>query len=67
MKVRILKNVLVEIEKPNLGEVWDKQLCRWDILRIESIDTAGKFAHLITYEGDIYLHVPQDSFEILED
>jgi hypothetical protein len=63
MKIRILKTVLVEVEKTKLNEVWDKQLCRWDELNVEKIDVAGKFAHLTDYNGDVYLHVPIDAFE----
>lgn len=65
MKVRIIKNVLVEIEKPKLGEVWDKQLSRWDELKVETMDVQGRFANLITFDGDIYLHVPNDAYEVI--
>ncbi len=66
MKIRILKTVLVEIQKTKLEEVWDKQLTRWDELRVESINVVGKFAHLTTYEGDVYMHVPLEAFEVVK-
>ncbi len=65
MKVRIKKTVLVEVEKPKLGEVWDKQLQRWDELYVENINVAGRFAHLTTYEGDTYIGVPVEAFEVV--
>jgi len=65
MKVRMLKDVLVELGKPRLDEVWDKQLRRWDEIVVEKIDEAGNFAHLTTFEGDVYLHVPLKSFEVI--
>lgn len=65
MKVRIIKNVLVEIEKTKLGEVWDKQLSRWDELNVETMDVQGRFANLTTFDGDVYLQVPKDFFEVL--
>ena len=36
MKIRILKNCLVEIQKTRLDEVWDKQLYRGNELHIDS-------------------------------
>lgn len=65
MKVRILKNKLVEVMKTRMDEVWDKQLNRWDELSIESIQPYGNFSNLITYDGDVYLNVPTDCFEVL--
>jgi len=65
MKVRIKKNILVEIEKTKLGEVWDKQLSRWDELNVESMDVQGRWAFLTTFDGDIYLNVPVDSYEVI--
>ena len=65
MKIRILKNVLVEVEKTRLQEVWDKQLYRWDELNVESINVVGKSADISTYEGDIFLNIPVDSYEVL--
>ncbi len=66
MKVRILKDVLVELAKPRLDEVWDKQLNRWDEFPIEKIDKAGNFSNLTTFDGDVYMHVPNYAFELLK-
>ena len=65
MKVRMLKDVLVELAKPRLDEVWDKQLRRWDEFPVESIIEAGHFSDLTTFDGDVYMHVPNDSFMVI--
>ena len=66
MKIRIKKTVLVEVEKTKLNEVWDKQLCRWDELNVEKMDIQGKFTNLTTRDGDVYLMVPSESFEVVQ-
>lgn len=65
MKVRILKTVLVEVEKTKLQEIWNKQLRRWETLNVEAINCSGEHSNLTTYDGDTYLHVPTDSFEVV--
>jgi hypothetical protein len=65
MKVRILKSKLVVVEKTKLQEVWDKQLNRWDTLAVESIQPNGQTSTLVTYDGDVYLDVPTDCFEVV--
>ena len=66
MKVRIKKTVMVEVEKTKLNEVWDKQLSRWDELNVATMDVQGKFAYLTTTDGDVYLSVPVESFEVVQ-
>jgi hypothetical protein len=66
MKIRILKDILVEVEKPKLEEVWDQQLRRWDELNVVSIIDFGKESKIITYDGSIYFNVPNESFDVLE-
>lgn len=65
MKVRMLKNVLVEVQKTRLDEVWDIQLSRWQELALEKIELNGPFAFLTTFDGDVYLNVPVNSYQIL--
>ena len=65
MKVRIKKTILVEVEKYKLNEVWDKQLNRWDELNVEKMDVQGKFANLLAADGDVYLSVPVESFDVV--
>ena len=65
MKIRILRSVLVEIQKTRLDEVWDKSLQRRDELHVENINVDGKYADLTTYEGDVILQVPADAYEVV--
>jgi hypothetical protein len=67
MKIRVLRNTLVEVQKPRLQETWDKQLRKWDEVRVESINYAPgkKTANVVTYEGDVILSIPADAFELL--
>ena len=61
MKVRILRDVLVEVYKPKLDETWDVTLRRWQELNVEQLNPA----FLETYEGDTYYGVPEDAIQIL--
>ncbi len=63
MKIQFVKNVLVEVEKPKLEEIWDKEFQRWDQLTVESISYFGQKATIYTAEGDVLIDVPLDSFE----
>lgn len=67
MKIKILRNVLVEVQKPRLQETWDKQLKKWEEVRVESINYAPgkKAANIVTYEGDTIISIPADAFELL--
>lgn len=66
MKVRFLKSVLAEVNKTKLNEVWDKQLQRWDELNVQTMDVQGRFAYLTTFDGDVYMHIPVGSFEVIK-
>ena len=65
MKIRFIRNVLVDVEKTRLQEVWDKHFTRWDELKIESITYYGKTASFLTNDGDYVANVPIDSFEVI--
>lgn len=65
MRVRMLKNVLVEMKKVRMDEVWDRHLTKWQELNLEKIDTQGDWAYLTTTDGDIYLDVPTNAFQVL--
>lgn len=65
MKVQIKRDVLVEIDKVRLHEIWDKPLKKWEIIVVERIDNKGKTADLVTYNEDIYMNVPVDAFILL--
>jgi hypothetical protein len=66
MKIRILKNCLVEIEKKRLQETWDKQLYRGNELHIDSAIVEGKWANLTTYDGDVIQQIATDAFEVIK-
>jgi hypothetical protein len=66
-RVRFEKSVLVEVEKPRLQEVWDKQFNRWDELVVQAYEEAGNFANLHDLDGNTYWNVPRDSFIFLKE
>ena len=65
MKIRIKRDILVEIEKIRLDEVWDKLLYRGNELHIDSAIKEGKWANLTDYDGDIILNIPVDAYEVV--
>lgn len=67
MKVRILKSVTVDVQKARIDELWDKQLRKWDELNVDQALPSGdgRTFNLITEEGDVYLFVPADAFEMV--
>jgi hypothetical protein len=67
MKIRFLRDITVDVEKPKYREVWDKNYRRWDEIRIDDIFSNGSSATLKTEEGDFILAVPEDSFERIEE
>ena len=67
MKIRFVKDILVEVQKTKIDEVWDKQYHRWDELNVESIQRVYDFAAICTAEKDILMDVPVGAFEVIED
>ena len=66
MKIRLKRDVLVEVEKTTLQEVWDKQLYRGNEMHVDNIDVEGKWANLTTYDRDVYINVPVDAYEVVK-
>jgi len=62
MKIRFIRNVLIEVINPS-DEIWDKQCYKWNEIQVDSIDTNGKTAVIYAANGDVLLDVPSDSFE----
>ena len=65
MKLRVLKNVDVDMDKTKLREVWPRYLHRNDVInvdRIESLD--DKVVNLVLDDGDVLLEVPKNVFTI---
>lgn len=65
MKIQFKRNVMVEVEKPKLEEVWDSSFPRWAELKIDSIIDCGESVNIYTAEGDVLLGVPKDAFVVL--
>ena len=64
MKLRFLKTISVDVEKPHSLEVWAKTINKWDEIRVNAVfDTAGGFATIETYDGEFLLNVPKNAFE----
>ncbi len=61
MKIRMKRDVLVEVYKPRFDETWDVNLRKWQELNVKTLSPA----FLETYEGETYYGVPDDSFEVL--
>lgn len=65
MKIRFVRSLLVEVWKPKLEETWDKNLKKWDEVGAESLmENEGCF-DVHTYDGDVLIGIPKDSFEII--
>lgn len=62
MKIQFLKNVLVDVQKARIEEMWDKQFRRWDELNVDTISWTGKRATIVTSDGDVLLDVPEETF-----
>ena len=59
------RDILVEVLKTSLQETWDKPLFRWDILNVDKMTVEGKWSDLTDYNGDVFLSVPTDAYEVL--
>ena len=65
MKIRFLKNVLVDVQKSRLEEVWNKQYYRGDEVEQTSVDSDYNRLTACTAEGDILLDVPCSATELV--
>ena len=65
MKIIMVQNVDVNIEKPRLDEVWPKYLNRHEMFNIDKIeDIADDSVNLVLDNGDVLLEVPRNSFVV---
>lgn len=67
MKIKILKNVWVDIEKIIFDEIWDKQLKEGEEYEVKTINTYGKYSQIVLSNGDIMDDVPVDAFKEIND
>ena len=63
MKIKILKNIDVDIDKTKLQEVWPKYLQRNDVFNVDKIETICEDkVNLVLDNVDVLLEVPNKSF-----
>lgn len=63
MKIKILKNVDIDIDKTRLQEVWPKYLSKNDIFDVEKVESISDASvNLVLSDGDILLEVPKTAF-----
>jgi hypothetical protein len=63
MKIKILKNVDIDIDKTRLQEVWPKYLSKNDIFEVEKVEfISDASVNLVLSDGDILLEVPKTAF-----
>jgi len=59
MKIKMLKNIDVDIDKTKLHEVWPKYLHRNDVFNVDKIETICEDkVNLVLDNGDVLLEVP---------
>lgn len=56
----------VDVEKPRMQEVWDKNFSRWEEVAVDEIQVMGAKANITTRDGDVLLNVPKDAFVELQ-
>ena len=63
MKIKILKNVDIDIDKTRLQEDWPKYLSKNDIFEVEKVEfISDASVNLVLSDGDILLEVPKTAF-----
>ncbi len=63
MKIKMLKNIDVDVDKTKLPEVWRKSLYRNDIFNVDKIESiCDDKVNLVLDNGDVLLEVPAKSF-----
>ena len=65
MKLKILTDIDVNIDKTKLREVWPKYLRRNDVVRVDRIESLNdKIVNLVLDDGDVLLDVPNNVFSV---
>ena len=63
MKIKILKNVDIDIDKTRLQEVWPKYLSKNDVFEVEKVEfISDTSVNLMLFDGDILMEVPKNAF-----
>ena len=55
----------MDVYNPRLDETFDRQLQKWEVINVETIEEMGKTADLAVYGELIYMGVPLDSFKVI--
>ena len=65
MKLKILTDIDVNIDKTKLREVWPKYLRRNDVVHVDRIESLNdKIVNLVLDDGDVLLDVPNNVFSV---
>jgi len=65
MKLKILTDIDVDIDKTKLREVWPKYLRRNDVVHVNRIESLNdKVVNLVLDDGDVLLDVPNNVFSV---
>jgi hypothetical protein len=65
MKLKILTDIDVDIDKTKLREVWPKYLRRNDVVCVDRIESLNdKVVNLVLDDGDVLLDVPNNVFSV---
>ena len=65
IKLKILTDIDVNIDKTKLREVWPKYLRRNDVVRVDRIESLNdKIVNLVLDDGDVLLDVPNNVFSV---
>lgn len=63
MKIKMLNNIDIDIDKTNLQEVWPKYLYQNDIFNVDKIESiCDDKVNIVLDNGDVLLEVPTKSF-----
>lgn len=64
-KIRIKKDVVVDMKELNAPDFWNKHLKKWEEFEIDffSPEENGKSAHIVMADENVLFFVPRDSFE----
>ena len=65
MKILMIRNISIDVDKTRLNEVWPMYLQCHDAFRVDSIqDIADDVVNVVLDSGDVLLEVPKNSFTL---
>jgi hypothetical protein len=67
MKLKIVRNMDLDLDVPRLEEVWPKFVYKNDVFKVDKIEQLDdKHVNLVLDSGDVLLYVPSDSYQFIE-